>query len=84
MSDYPARDAFAAKLDFPLDGFQRTACERLEDGRSVLVAAPTGSGKTTVAEFAVFLARRERDSRIFYTAPIKALSNQKFRELCAE
>lgn len=84
MNEYPALDAFAAKLNFPLDGFQRTACERLEDGRSVLVAAPTGSGKTTVAEFAVYLSRREQDARIFYTAPIKALSNQKFRELCAE
>ena len=77
-----ALDAFSARLDYPLDAFQRTACERLESGRSVLVAAPTGSGKTTVAEFAVYLARRERDARIFYTAPIKALSNQKFRELC--
>ena len=84
MSGHPALDAFAERLSFPLDGFQRTACERLEEGRSVLVAAPTGSGKTTVAEFAVFLSRRERDARIFYTAPIKALSNQKFRELCAE
>ncbi len=84
MSGHPALDAFAERLGFPLDGFQRTACERLEEGRSVLVAAPTGSGKTTVAEFAVFLSRRERDARIFYTAPIKALSNQKFRELCAE
>lgn len=79
-----ALKAFEARLDYPLDGFQRTACERLEEGRSVLVAAPTGSGKTTVAEFAVYLARRERDARIFYTAPIKALSNQKFRELCEE
>ncbi|SDQ30021.1 DEAD/DEAH box helicase [Leucobacter chromiiresistens] len=79
-----ALDAFSARLEYPLDGFQRTACERLEEGRSVLVAAPTGSGKTTVAEFAVYLARRERDARIFYTAPIKALSNQKFRELCDE
>ena len=79
-----ALDAFAATLEYPLDTFQRTACERLEEGRSVLVAAPTGSGKTTVAEFAVYLARRERDARIFYTAPIKALSNQKFRELCNE
>lgn len=84
MSEYPALEAFAHRLEFGLDAFQRTACERLEDGRSVLVAAPTGSGKTTVAEFAVHLARRERDARIFYTAPIKALSNQKFRELCAE
>ena len=79
-----ALDAFAARLDYPLDEFQRTACERLEAGSSVLVAAPTGSGKTTVAEFAVHLARRERDARIFYTAPIKALSNQKFRELCEQ
>lgn len=79
---HPALDHFASRLGYELDGFQRTACERLEEGRSVLVAAPTGSGKTTVAEFAVYLARRERDARIFYTAPIKALSNQKFRELC--
>ncbi|MEJ6489276.1 DEAD/DEAH box helicase [Leucobacter sp. USCH14] len=82
--DESALEAFSARLEYPLDGFQRTACERLEEGRSVLVAAPTGSGKTTVAEFAVYLARRERDARIFYTAPIKALSNQKFRELCDE
>ncbi len=79
-----ALDAFSARIGYPLDAFQRTACERLEEGRSVLVAAPTGSGKTTVAEFAVYLARRERDARIFYTAPIKALSNQKFHELCEE
>ncbi|WP_341783083.1 DEAD/DEAH box helicase [Leucobacter weissii] len=82
--EFPALDEFASRLGFPLDPFQRTACERLEQGRSVLVAAPTGSGKTTVAEFAVHLARRAADRRIFYTAPIKALSNQKFRELCAE
>lgn len=81
---FPALEAFSRRLKFPLDEFQRAACERLEVGRSVLVAAPTGSGKTTVAEFAVALARRERDARIFYTAPIKALSNQKFRELCVE
>ncbi len=79
-----ALEFFARHLEYPLDPFQVTACERLEEGRSVLVAAPTGSGKTTVAEFAVYLARRERDARIFYTAPIKALSNQKFRELCEE
>lgn len=81
--DTPALDAFMARLGFSLDPFQRTACERLEAGRSVLVAAPTGSGKTTVAEFAIALARGERDQRVFYTAPIKALSNQKFHELCA-
>nr|WP_245190071.1 DEAD/DEAH box helicase [Leucobacter exalbidus] len=71
-------------MPYGLDAFQREACARLEEGRSVLVAAPTGSGKTTIAEFAVFLARRERDARIIYTAPIKALSNQKFHELCEQ
>lgn len=75
---------FESRLEYPLDPFQRNACERLEAGMSVLVAAPTGSGKTTIAEFAVYLARRERDAKIFYTAPIKALSNQKFHELCEE
>ncbi|WP_053383391.1 DEAD/DEAH box helicase [Leucobacter celer] len=84
MSGETALEHFAQRIGYPLDAFQRTACERLEEGRSVLVAAPTGSGKTTIAEFAVYLARRERDARIFYTAPIKALSNQKFHELCAE
>lgn len=84
---HPAQTAleqFERRLPYGLDPFQREACARLEEGRSVLVAAPTGSGKTTIAEFAVFLARRERDARIIYTAPIKALSNQKFHELCAQ
>lgn len=81
---FPALEAFQARLPFAMDPFQVEACQRLERGNSVLVAAPTGSGKTTVAEFAVHLARREQDARIFYTAPIKALSNQKFHELCAE
>ncbi|MHA3683044.1 DEAD/DEAH box helicase [Leucobacter sp. HY1908] len=79
-----ALEQFERRLPYGLDAFQREACARLEEGRSVLVAAPTGSGKTTIAEFAVFLARRERDARIIYTAPIKALSNQKFHELCAQ
>jgi ATP-dependent RNA helicase HelY len=81
---HPALLAYEARLRFPLDAFQRAACESLEEGRSVLVAAPTGAGKTAIAEFAVSLARRERDARVFYTAPIKALSNQKFHELTAE
>ena len=71
---------FSQQYDFPLDPFQLTACERLEQGRSVLVAAPTGSGKTIVGEFAVHLALEE-DGKCFYTTPIKALSNQKYNDL---
>ena len=78
-----AVDFFESQLSYRLDGFQRLSCEKLAAGSSVLVAAPTGSGKTTVAEFAVWLARRESDTRVFYTAPIKALSNQKYSELAA-
>ncbi len=79
-SAHPRLGAFAEGLPFPLDPFQREACEAVEDGRSVLVAAPTGAGKTVVGEFAVRYAR-ERGEKAFYTTPIKALSNQKFREL---
>ncbi|MBC9935428.1 MULTISPECIES: DEAD/DEAH box helicase [unclassified Leucobacter] len=82
--EHPALAAYEARIRFPLDAFQRAACESLEEGRSVLVAAPTGAGKTAIAEFSVALARRERDARVFYTAPIKALSNQKFHELAQE
>lgn len=74
--------AFQAGYEFGLDSFQITACEFLEEGRSVLVAAPTGSGKTIVGEFAIYLALAG-GTRAFYTTPIKALSNQKFRDLCA-
>ena len=71
---------FAAGWPFELDDFQLRACAALEAGSSVLVAAPTGSGKTVVGEFAVHLALQS-GSRAFYTTPIKALSNQKFGEL---
>lgn len=77
---HPELRAFAESLPFPLDDFQRVACESVEDGRSVLVAAPTGAGKTVVGEFAVRCAMG-RGERAFYTTPIKALSNQKFRDL---
>ena len=75
---------FASRLRFDLDPFQRAACAALDDGRSVLVAAPTGAGKTVVAEFAVFLAMQEQGDKVFYTTPIKALSNQKYQELVDE
>ena len=67
---------------FELDRFQIEAIAHLDGGRSVLVAAPTGSGKTVVAEHAIDMALGER-KRAFYTAPIKALSNQKYRDLAA-
>src|SRR3954468_15100186 len=73
---------FETGYPFGLDAFQRTACIALEDGRGVLVAAPTGSGKTVVGEFAVHLALRT-GQKCFYTTPIKALSNQKYHDLVA-
>ena len=65
---------------FVLDEFQRCAIEHLDAGRSVLVSAPTGSGKTVVADHAVDRALAA-GRRAFYTTPIKALSNQKYRDL---
>ena len=73
-------DQFAVHYPFPLDPFQREAIQTLLQGDSVMVAAPTGSGKTVVAEFGVYDTFR-RTGRVLYTAPIKALSNQKFRDL---
>ncbi len=71
---------FTGLYPFDLDGFQREACEALEDGRGVLVCAPTGAGKTVVGEFAAHLALAQ-GGKCFYTTPIKALSNQKYRDL---
>jgi ATP-dependent RNA helicase HelY len=71
---------FRELYEFPFDEFQERACEALQEGRGVLVAAPTGSGKTVVGEFAVHLAL-EDGRKCFYTTPIKALSNQKYRDL---
>ncbi|MGZ4442095.1 MAG: DEAD/DEAH box helicase [Nocardioidaceae bacterium] len=76
----PVFAQFASLYDFTLDGFQVEACKELEAGNGVLVAAPTGSGKTLVGEFAVHLAL-EQGRKCFYTTPIKALSNQKFNDL---
>jgi ATP-dependent RNA helicase HelY len=78
--EHPGLTDFASRLAFELDDFQVRACRELEEGRSVLVAAPTGSGKTIVGEFAVHLAL-ESGRKAFYTTPIKALSNQKFNDL---
>lgn len=81
MTDDPL-EAFIASLPFRLDPFQRQAMEALDQGKSVLVAAPTGTGKTVIAEFGVYLARRA-GLKAIYTTPIKALSNQKYRDFRA-
>ena len=66
---------------FTLDPFQQQAVAAIDRGESVLVAAPTGAGKTVVAEHAVARVLEERSGRVFYTTPIKALSNQKYGDL---
>ena len=77
----PLLSKFRNIQPFDLDPFQISACESVEAGRGVLVAAPTGAGKTIVAEFAIHLAMAQPDVKVFYTTPMKALSNQKFSEL---
>ena len=76
----PDRETILARYDFPLDRFQLQAVDALDAGANVVVAAPTGSGKTVVAEYAIAVALAN-GRRAFYTAPIKALSNQKYRDL---
>ena len=77
---HPVLRDFTSLYEFPLDDFQIRACREIEDGHGVLVAAPTGSGKTIVGEFAIHLARAT-GRKAFYTTPIKALSNQKYNDL---
>ncbi len=64
---------------FDLDQFQKEAIASLNAGRSVVVCAPTGSGKTLVGEYAIYRALA-RGKRVFYTTPLKAISNQKLRD----
>ncbi|MBO0791524.1 MAG: DEAD/DEAH box helicase, partial [Ktedonobacteraceae bacterium] len=71
---------FVDRYPFPLDLFQVEAIQHLAQNQSVLVAAPTGTGKTLVAEYAIWLAQ-QRNQRVIYTTPLKALSNQKYRDL---
>jgi superfamily II RNA helicase len=73
----PRQDFF----QFPLDKFQQDACDAIDQGQNVLVCAPTGAGKTVVAEWAMHTALSAH-KRCFYTTPLKALSNQKFFDLC--
>src|SRR5881227_714832 len=71
---------FVERYPFPLDPFQLEAIAHLAADRSVMVAAPTGTGKTLVAEYAIWRAQK-RGQRVIYTTPLKALSNQKYRDL---
>jgi ATP-dependent RNA helicase HelY len=80
QSEEPELSAFRALYDFEFDDYQLEACRALADGHGVLLAAPTGSGKTVVGEFAVHLAVAQ-GRKCFYTTPIKALSNQKYGDL---
>src|SRR5271165_3328792 len=75
----PELASFRALYDFDFDDFQVAACSALGAGSGVLVAAPTGSGKTVIGEYAVHLARSQ-GRKCFYTTPIKALSNQKYAD----
>ncbi|GAB4355721.1 MAG: DEAD/DEAH box helicase [Cyanophyceae cyanobacterium] len=68
-----------ALFPFDLDEFQLRAIAALNAGKSTVVCAPTGSGKTLVGEYAIYRAL-SRGKRVFYTTPLKALSNQKFRD----
>jgi ATP-dependent RNA helicase HelY len=72
-------ERFRARFSFPLDDFQIDACRAIEGGQSVIVSAPTGAGKTLVAEFAI-QQTLEQGKRLAYTTPLKALSNQKFAD----
>src|SRR5215468_1540237 len=76
----PEFTSFRELYDFEFDQFQVAACGALTAGDGVLVAAPTGSGKTVVGEYAVHLALKQ-GRKCFYTTPIKALSNQKYNDL---
>src|SRR5262249_25177197 len=72
-------ESFTARYPFPLDAFQYQAIQAILEGKSVIVSAPTGAGKTLVAEFAIHAALR-RGRRLAYTTPLKALSNQKYAD----
>lgn len=76
------RERFVSGLGFEPDEFQLQAFDAIDGGDHLIVAAPTGAGKTLAANYAVELGLSAGD-RIFYTTPIKALSNQKYHDLVA-
>ena len=71
------------EFPFELDNFQKDACNYIDEGKSVVVCAPTGAGKTVIAEHAIHRAL-ENGTRVFYTTPLKALSNQKFYDFASK
>ncbi|KAG9066383.1 ATP-dependent RNA helicase mtr4 [Linnemannia hyalina] len=83
ISQHVPRNPPAKTYPFTLDPFQKLATYSIERGESVLVSAHTSAGKTVVAEFAIATSLQNKQ-RVIYTSPIKALSNQKYRELLEE
>ena len=77
--DFPT-ESLATTFPFPLDPFQKHAIKAIHEGHNVLVTAKTGSGKTLVGEYLIHHCLR-KGQRVFYTTPIKSLSNQKFHDL---
>ena len=80
ISEMKEIEVYATKYNFELDPFQKESIKILEKNESVLVSAHTSSGKTVIAEYAIAMSLRDK-KRVIYTSPIKALSNQKYREL---
>ncbi|MGC2191524.1 MAG: DEAD/DEAH box helicase, partial [Candidatus Dormiibacterota bacterium] len=82
----PGLEQFQGTLPFQMDPFQVDAIRALERHQGVLVSAPTSSGKTVVAEWAIWRSLESggptSGERVLYTSPLKALSNQKFGDLC--
>src|SRR5919108_3899176 len=76
-------EAFRSRYAFVFDPFQEEAIHHIAAGTSVIVSAPTGAGKTLIAEFAIVRALAH-GQRIAYTTPIKALSNQKYADFCRQ
>ncbi len=83
LSEHKAPETPARTWPFTLDPFQKVSISSIERGESVLVSAHTSAGKTVVAEYAIAQSLKN-NQRVIYTSPIKALSNQKYREFAAE
>ena len=83
ISEHKAPETPARTWPFKLDPFQQVSIASIERGESVLVSAHTSAGKTVVAEYAIAQSLKN-NQRVIYTSPIKALSNQKYREFCEE